>query len=357
MIRHWCAGLALVCLGSSLADAAEPSLCARLADEAKRLPATTWTNPGPEPLAAWLKDTSPPSLPGRSSPTEVALAADPRWLERVYASEGEAVTVDHLAGTPVYLVSHVSGTASCQSLVLVEVQPGQQARELAPPFKVDGMELCFTQRAQFTHVLGHPALVVSGAASMGHPDRDYSIAPWTGKSWGRACGLTLRMRVTMSPGRRFCAPGASACEAGRQVAEQLAKAYDADRTSSAPLDPSRFTAGRKPDAAVMAALKAPLVERGAVGDFNLDLPVFGADVRRLSAMNITFSNGDPRRLPVFIDGRWWLAVVGRGGVGWREGEAVLVALFAPPGRPADAVASYQFITGPAGLQEAVAVDK
>ena len=74
-------------------------------------------------------------------------------------------------------------------------------------------------------------------------------------------------------------------------------------------------------------------------------------------MNITFSNGDPRRLPVFIDGRWWLAVVGRGGVGWREGEAVLVALFAPPGRPADAVASYQFITGPAGLQEAVAVDK
>ena len=287
---------------------------------------------------------------------EVALAADPRWLDRVYASEGEAVTVDHLAGTPVYLVSHVAGTASCQALVLVEIQPGQPARELPPPFKVNGMELCYKQRAQFAEVLDRPALVASGDASTGRPDRDYSIAPWTGKGWGRACGLTLRMRVTMAPGQRFCSPGGSVCEAGRQVAEQLAKAYEADRTSSASLDPSRFMAGRKPDAAVITALRTPLAERGAVGDFNLDLPVFGADVRRLGAMNASFSNAHPRRLPVFIDGRWWLAVVGRGGVGWREGESILVALFAPPGRPTDAVASYQFITGPAGLREAVARD-
>lgn len=357
MIRHGLAGLALACLGGGTAEAAEPSLCARLAGEATRLPATTWTHSGPEPLAAWLKEASPPSPPGQSSPTEAAIAADPRWLDRVYVSEGDAVTVDHLAGTSVYMVSHISGTASCQSLVLVEVQPSQPARELAAPFKVDGMELCYRRRAQFINVLGRPALVASGDASIGHPDRDYSIAPWTGKSWGRACDLTLRMRVTMAPGQHFCAPGASVCEAGQQVAEQLAKAYEADRTLGASLNPSRFSAGRKPDAAVMAALKAPLVERGSVGDFNLDLPVFGADVRRLSAMNTSFSNADPRRLPVFIDGRWWLAVVGRGGVGWREGEAILVALFAPPGRPTDAVAAYQFITGPAGLRDAVARDE
>ncbi|MGZ7240522.1 hypothetical protein ACXWPE_09880, partial [Streptococcus pyogenes] len=59
------------------------------------------------------------------------------------------------------------------------------------------------------------------------------------------------------------------------------------------------------------------------------------------------------RLPVWVDGQWWLAVVGRSGVGWREGSAVLVALFAPPGRAADGVASYQFRIMPTALREVV----
>ena len=71
-------------------------------------------------------------------------------------------------------------------------------------------------------------------------------------------------------------------------------------------------------------------------------------------MRMQFSNWDPARLPVFIDGRWWLAIVGRAGIGWRKGNAVNVALFAPPGRAADAVASYQFDLVQTGLQDATA---
>ncbi|MBW8847112.1 MAG: hypothetical protein JF607_19265 [Burkholderiales bacterium] len=354
MNRSLLAGLALACLGGGAADAAEPSLCMQLADKARQLPSAAWAKP--EPLAPWLQP-SRRSSPRKLSPTEAVLASDARWREQIGAPAGWVVGVDHLAGTPVYLIEHLAGTANCQSLVLVEAEPGQPARELAPPFRLEGMDLCTTQSAQFAQVLGRPALVVGGAPSMISPDRHYRISAWTPQGWGQACQLELRLHSTMAPARRFCAPGAALCDAGQPVAQQLAQAYEADRASKLPLDAERFAAGRQPDAGVLAALNPPLAEPGAVGDFNLPLPLFGADDKGLDAMQTQFSNADPRRLPVFIDGRWWLAVVGRGGVGWREGEAILVALFAPPGRPTDAVAAYQFITGPAGLRDAVARDE
>jgi hypothetical protein len=347
--------LVLVLLAAGGADAAEPSMCARLADEAKRLPPSAWAQP--EPLARWLQWSRRAGSPGKPSAADQALANDPRWRERVFASAGEVVGVEHLAGTALYLVEHMAGTANCQSLVLVQAQPGQAVRELAPPFALDGQNLCVTQSARLARVMDRPALVVGGATAMSGTGYEYRIAPWTGQGWGPSCSLALHLRSTMTPAQRFCTPGAAVCEAAQPVAAQLAQAYDADRTAKTPLDATRFTAGRAPDTGVLAALNPPLADAGAVGDFNLPLPLFGADDKKLDAMQAQFSNADPRRLPVFIDGRWWLAVVGRGGVGWREGDTILVALFAPPGRPGDAVASYQFRTGPAGLQDAVARDE
>lgn len=339
------AGLALALSWSAgAADAAGPSLCARLADEARRLPAAAWA--GPEPLGRWLNWAEP----GAPSAVAQALAADPQWRERVGASAGEAVGVQHLAGTPVHLVESFAGTAHCQSVALVEAWPGQPAREL--PAGLDGTELCMTGSARLAQVFGHPALVVGGATTMTSEDYRYRITPWAGQGWGPSCRVEWRLRTALTSASRYCAPGEAVCEVGQPVARQLALAYE----SSAPLDAQRFAEGRRPDATVLGALASAPTDAGAVGDPNLPLPLFGADEAALEPMDAQFSNADPRRLPVFIGGRWWLAVVGRGGVGWREGGAVLVALFAPPGRAGDAVASYQFFVGPAGLREAVARD-
>ncbi|MFT7724315.1 MAG: hypothetical protein QM788_16020 [Roseateles sp.] len=354
MGRRIRAGLALALWAAGAAWAAAPSLCTRLADEARRLPPDAWAQP--EPLAQWLR----PARAGaghRPSPTERALVADRRWRERLGLTGDEAVGVSRLPGTPVYLVEHVAGTGNCQSLVLVQARPGRPVRALAPPFDLADQALCMTRSAVAARVVGRPALVVGGAPAPASPDREYRIAPWTARGWGASCSLALRLHATMAAGARFCRPGAGVCEAGQAVAQRLAQAYEADRAAQAPLDARPFAAGQAPDAAVLAALAAPPAGEGAAGDANLALPLFGADGHALDAMRAQFSNADPRRLPVFIDGRWWLAVVGRGGVGWREGDAVLVALFAPPGGPADAVASYQFITRPAGLREAVARDE
>lgn len=344
-------GLLLAGLSGLAAQAAEPSLCLRLADEARRAPAATWMQR--DPLSAWVR----PAAPSQPTPVVTALASDARWRELLGASDGRAMDVQQLAGTSVYLVEDVAGTAHCQSLVLVDAALGRPSHQLKPPFDLDGMDLCMTQSARFARVMGRPVLLVGGAPAMASPDLQYRIAPWTGQGWGRSCSIQVRRHTAMALSQRFCAPGAQVCEAGQPVAQRLAQAYEASRAAGKPLDGRAFNGGAPPAAGVLATLNPPLSGPGDVGDFNLPLPLFGADDKRLDAMATTFSNADPRRLPVLVDGRWLLAVVGRGGVGWREGDAVLVTLFALPGRAADATASYQFRVGPTGLRDVVARDE
>ncbi|RZL35021.1 MAG: hypothetical protein EOP35_15760 [Rubrivivax sp.] len=339
------AGLAMASLAPMAVDAAEPSLCTRLADEARRAPPATWAQP--DPLSAWVK----PAQPAKPSPTVTAMANDARWRELLAASESRPMAVQQLADTSVYVVDEVAGTAHCQSLVLVDARPGRPSRQLKPPFDLDGTQLCTTQSAGFARVLGRPAIVVGGAPSMTSPDLRYRMATWTGQAWAQRCSITLRRQTAMTAAQRFCAPGSTVCDAGQPVAQRLAQAYEAGT-----LDAQAFNAGRKPDAAVAAALNPLLDEPGAIGNMNPPFPMFGAEEQPQDAMRTVFSNAAPSRLPVWVNGRWWLAAVGRSGVGWREGDAVLVALFAPPGRSADGVASYQFVVGPTALRDVTTAD-
>lgn len=350
MNRKLLAGAVLI--ASQMVEAAEPSLCSRLADEIRQAPAATWALP--DPLSAWVQQ----SQPATASPTVSALAGDARWHDRLSVPESRPLPVQQLEGTPVYMVDEVAGSAACQSLLLIHAQPGQPAREIAPPFDLDGadMSLCTTQSAGFARVLGQPAFIVGGAPFMTSPDLDYRIATWSDGGWAQRCRLTVRRTTALTVGQRYCAPGSEVCDAGQPVAQRLAQAYETARAAKRPLDAAVFNGGRSPDATIAAALNPPLAVEGAVGNMNPPFPTFGADDRRLNAMLTVFSNADPRVLPVQVEGRWWLAVVGRSGVGWREGDAVLVALFAPPGRATDGVASYQFLSRPAALREARATD-
>ncbi|KQY81123.1 hypothetical protein [Pelomonas sp. Root1444] len=345
------AGLLLAGLTGGFADAAEPSACTRLADEASRAPPATWAQA--DPLSAWIK----PSQPAKPSPTVAALANDARWRSLLGASESQPMGVQQLGGAPVYLIDEFAGTAHCQSLVLVEAQPGRPPRQLKPPFDLERLNLCTTQSAAFARVLGQPAFVVGGAPSVTSPDLHYRIATWTGQGWGQRCSVKLRRHTAMTVAQRFCPPGSEVCDAGEPVARRLAQAYEAARLAGRPLDAQGFDGGARPDAAVAAALKPLLAEPGAIGDMNPPFPLFGADEKGLDPMLTGFSNADLRVLPVRVGARWWLAVVGRAGVGWREGDALLVALFAPPGRAADGVASYQFRIGPTGMRDAVSADE
>lgn len=109
MNKHLLTGLMLAGLATAGAHAAEPSLCSRLADEARRAPASTWAQP--EPLAGWIQ----PMRAGGPSPVAAALAHDARWRAQLGAS-GRPLGVQQLAGAPVFLLEDFGGTAHCQSL-------------------------------------------------------------------------------------------------------------------------------------------------------------------------------------------------------------------------------------------------
>lgn len=353
MNQRLLAGLALAGLALQSAATAEPSLCTRLADAVRQAPAATWAQP--DPLSAWVQRAQA----AHPSHLVTTMAQDARWRERLGVPDLELVGVQQLEGAPVYLVDHVAGTAACQSLVLVQAPPGRPLREVRPPFDLGGedMSLCVTQFAAFARVLGQPAFIVGGARSMASPDVRYRIATWREGAWAQRCSITVRRSAGLTAAQRYCAPGTPVCNAAQPVAQRLAQAYEAARRANRPLDATAFNEGRTPDGAVAAALAAPLAEDGAVGHMNPPFPMFGADPSRLNPMLTVFSNAAPQLLAVQVEGRWWLAVVGRSGVGWREGDAVLVTLFAPPGRAADGVASYQFLSRPGALRDVTVTDE
>ncbi|MBI3346475.1 MAG: hypothetical protein HY020_04605 [Burkholderiales bacterium] len=344
------AGLALTGW-TGTAGAADPSLCARLADEARGASPATWAKA--DPLADWVK----PVQASKASPTVTALGNDARWRELLSAPESRPMRVQQLTGTSVYMVADFAGTANCQSLVLVEAKPGQPGRQIKPPAGTERMDLCTTQWASFAQVLGQPAFVVGGAPSMVSPDLNYRIATWNGRGWGQACRIAIQRRTAMTAGQRFCAPGSPVCDAGQPVAQRLAQAYETSRAAGKPLDALAFNGGYRPGEAVAVSLGLPPGDVSTAGsEGNPQFALFGAEETRLDPMLTVLSNANARRLPVLVGERWWLAVVGRAGVGWREGDAVLVALFAPPGRQQDATASYQFLIRPSGLSKATVTD-
>ena len=345
-LSMWAAVAWLAALAGQATEAAETSVCTRLAEEARRLPPTAWD--GSEPLKRWIQTPRPSG--DKRSVAETALANDAQWRDKVTASSDDRVGVQHLQGTPVYLIDHVAGTAHCQQYVLAEVREGRPPQELESPLQPD-TGLCMGGWARFARVMNRPALVTGDAPSAHSPEGEYRIAAWTAEGWAPSCSLKLRLRTRLTPLQGFCAPGAAVCAQGQAVAFRLATASQAGSAAEADL------ASGQPPPEVLAALDPPLREPGAVGDSNLPLPTFGAKDGRRNDMRMQFSNSSGERLPVLIGNRWWLAVVGRAGIGWRIGDAVNVALFAPPGRAADAVASYQFGFEQTGLLDATAADE
>ncbi|MCF8203934.1 MAG: hypothetical protein K9J82_02580 [Methylotenera sp.] len=343
---------ALVAMGWMPQVLAAPSVCARLAEDMRQAPASVWSQADPQ--SGWIR----PVAAAVASPVAEALSRDARWRDAVGAMSEQPLEVQQLPGAPLYLLSSYGGTANCQTVVLVQAQPGSAARSVPLPVPLKGQTLCVTQSASLAQVLGQPAFVVGGAPSMDSPDLRYRIASWTGGAWGGRCSLEIKRQTAMVAGQRFCRPGSPVCDQAHDAAQRLAKAYEASRARRQPLDAVALNDGRRPDAAVTAALGgAAPGARGESSDLNPLFALFGADERRLDAMLTQFSNADPRAVPLWVQGRWWLAFVGRSGVGWREGDAVLVSLYAPPGREADAVASYQFVVRPTGLASVVARDE
>lgn len=344
--RLACAALAL----ANLAAQAGPSVCSDLAAQARQLPDSAWR--ASEPLAPGLKRQE--AVPSRaSSAVEEEVLDNPLWRRALGVGPEQAVGLERLQGTPVYRLEHVSGTANCQRYLLLQAWPGLPARLLETPFRGEApMDLCITQSAFFASVQGQPALVEGGPDSMLGLDQHYRISTWDGRGWTPPCSLALKLRQALRQTDRRCQDEAGWCDAAAALARELAQAYDEERRGGASLDPQAFADGREPDRFMRAALLYPDAGPGAAGDPALQLPGLGTPSREPDPLPTSYAHVDVRRLAVWLQGRWWTAVVGRAGVGWRESTSTLVTLYAPLGRASDVRAGFRFTLEAAGLAEA-----
>jgi hypothetical protein len=333
---------------AAAATAAHPSLCRQLAARVAHSRKAVGKSHGS--LKRWISLATAPDWPlERGSPQAAVYQA----LRHALAARGlltprQPAELHHLAGTRLYMVGAVAGSAECQSAVFAEVDAHGTARLLSQP---EGYTApCWNVHGALGRVLGHPAYVESGTVSMTDGDTLARVTPWTGAGWGRVCQLTVRLRYRFVLARRFCG-GSAACGAAQAIAVDVARAYRSYRHLPRPprrsfgpdndvADFSYQPAAVTGPAGSAAVTRAWHIVRhrgqagypGAVslyGVYTSVFPTFGAKAPN-SGWNDSFSYVDFAMFPVRLDGHLYLGAVGYNGVGWREGADTLFALYEAP---------------------------
>jgi len=321
----------------------EPSLCQRLAGEAEQILAGEWEAAIYDPMDRLVNGRTPNRSEHKLSPIEERLVRDPDLHEELSVGPGETLGVERLEGTDVYRVDSFQGTANCQYSIFIEALPGKPAHHLSAPFNAD---TCTTHYGRFGHTYGQPVFMVGGLVEMTGLARSYTISAWQGhgKTWAPACELKLEFKQKLKLAGSYCSPDTALCQAAARAAPVIANAYG-HRGSA--LDPLAFAHGHKPPAALAKLL-------GDQWNTGMQLPTFGA--RTAGTVNpffTSFSNSQaPAGLALWLDGRWWLGVVGVAGVGWRESTTSLLAVYAVTEAGPVPAASFQMQKLPAGPAQA-----
>ncbi|WP_320422036.1 hypothetical protein [Roseateles agri] len=321
----------------------EPSLCQSLASEAEQVPAGEWAAAAYDPMNTLVNARVSHSAARKLSPIEERLVKDPTLHEEFSVGPEETLDVERLDGTDVYRVDSFQGTANCQYSVFIEAPPGKPSHHLSAPFDAD---TCTTQYGRFGHAFGQPVFMVGGVFEMTGLARSYKISAWQGhdKAWGPACELKLEFKQTLKLSGSHCSPDAALCKAAARVAPAIADAYGHRGPA---LDPLAFAQGHKPPAALAKLL-------GDQWNSGMELPTFGAKTAgTVNPFFTSFSNSQgPAGLALWLDGRWWLGVVGIAGIGWRESTTSLLAVYAVTDDGPVPAASFQVEKLPAGPAQA-----
>ena len=331
-----------MCLSASSSGDPAPSLCARLAGQAERIPALDWAASTSDPMDKLVNGRALGRSDHVLSPVEERLVTDPAWRQEFSVGAEAVLGVERLEGTDIYRIDSFQGTANCQSMVFVEASTGQLPRRLSAPFDAHP---CTTQYGRFGHAFGQPLFMVGGQINMADLTRSYTISAWQGRSkgWTPPCAVRLEFEQRLKLSGRYCSSDTALCKAAAGLAPAIAEAYG----RSSPLDPSAFADGRQPPEALAAAL-------GEKSSVPLEFPTFGETTAGTKNPFLTsFSNArPPASMALWIDGRWWLGVVGIAGIGWRESSTSLVVVYAVTDAGLAPAASFQVEKLPAGSARA-----
>ncbi len=337
-------GLFMIAMGLSAACSGDPrpGLCQRLAGQAERIPALDWAAQTDDPMDKLVNGRAVGGSDHVLSPLEKRLVTDPAWRQEFSVGPEAVLGIQRLEGTDVYRIDSFQGTANCQSMVFVEASTGTAPHRLSAPFEA---QPCTTQYGRFGHAFGQPLFMVGGQVDMVELARSYTISAWQARSrrWTQPCELRLEFDQRLKLSGSYCSSDTALCKAAAGLAPDIAETYG----RSAPFDPLAFVDGRQPPQALAEAL-------GEKSSAPLEFPTFGATTAGTKNPFLTsFSNAlTPARMALWVDGRWWLGVVGIAGIGWRESSTSLVVIYAVTDAGLAPAASFQVEKLPAGSARA-----
>jgi hypothetical protein len=342
------AGLALALGAVPLAAGAEPAPlspeaaapCEYLAQVARRAPINAWDwsvkalEPALHVEQARTVGNSKFTLPHPATAfeTELAQSLD---LDEGLGSNGYTVFVEHIASTELYAFYSVQGTLHCQDEMLVQAGPGKSPRELDKPPAYAG-ELCWTQSADLGEWRGRPVFLTHGLRDSTGFDQDLQITPWTGGGWGPACRLSLTFNTAYRIDHQYCGDPA-VCRLGGGVAREIARLYGQRGNRAG--GPFAFGASATPE----VRAKASTLRGQATAEF----PTLGAPD------DYAWSYSDFAYFPLVLAGRSYLAAIGHEGVGWREGNKTLLAIYDGRAEPLKPLASFVISRSPTKLAGAL----
>ena len=318
----WRLTLAALLLAGAPVHAADASLCRRLADEVRGLPEAEWLRrPGPIRQRLTLAEESAGSRAALSAndSTEQALLADTALRDALAVGPQVPVSLERLTGQSLVHLYAIQGTAHCQSSVFVELDRDGRWRRLPPPVLDRDAHPCWTRAGSLGELMGRPVFVVHGRESQLSDDELYQVSAWDGAQWGLACRVRLVFRLAYRSAGAQCQGTRAICERAASMALRLAESYDRSRAAGRSFEPP--TPATQPDAAMRAALER--VDPLAPPSF----AAFDAGKVQADAFTADYSNADLQRFPVQLAGRWFIALLGHAGVGWRESDVTLLGLY------------------------------
>lgn len=338
-------GVACQANAASDSDAA----CDGLVTHARSVSPGAWRQGVEEALAPFLtiEKERNPAINNSSDDTFGRSLVDLPWVRQALDDEtgNWSEFVSRMPGQDIYMVSTYQGTLECQGVVFIQAPAGSNPKSIPGPTGFDGGD-CWTQSGKLGTVNGRPAFIEGGAENDHTFDTGYKIVPWTGTGWAQGCKLSLRFQSIFDLASRHCGD-AKVCRAAEPIAPKLAKAYDGFRRTFNGGSQTAFVFDRGQEA--QAALKR-LTENSAFPKDIPEFPRFGD--KDQTSYGGSYSYSGFQFLPLRIAGQWRLAAVGHEGVGWRETDRTLIAIFDENGGTLTPKASFEVQAVNAGLIEA-----
>lgn len=331
----------------AMAAARPTAPCARLAARARSLPAPRWRQGVEKAMAPtlFIDKEHNPDAPNAAGPALERSLTQLPWIRTAVDNEvgNWSEFVSRLPGHDIYMVSTYQGTLHCQGAAFVKAPAGAEPTQIPAPTAFGEGGICWTKSGRLGRVDGQPAFIQGGADSDHTFDASYAVIPWRRGRWAPGCRVNLRFRSDFEVVARHC-DDAGVCRAAGGLMPKVARAYDGFRRSFDRNGGPAFEFGPKKTS--LAARRRLIEARAFAGDVP-DFPRFGD--KDETYYGGSFSYVGFQLFPLRLRGRWYVAAIGHEGVGWRESDRTLVAIYVEKDDVLTPIASFEVKALNAGL--------